>query len=419
MRAVVSLPGPRLLATIVGFFAIVIAASTTVVAALPDSTWVALSSLPNQPRAAVFALAVSPANNQVLIAGDAQGTLSRSTNGGETWKVVRQGKGPINTIAFSPFTAGLVLAGTRGDGAVVSRDGGGTWSVVRGLNGRNVRVFAFALSMLAAGTDRGVYASPDGAAWTPSGLADRSISALAVEAIHDPVRLVAGTDATPVSGGLPLFQSLDGGATWTSFTPAISGTMTTRLVAGPLPPTGNVRPLLAGTNSGLFGSKDNGSTFTPLSGGGLLPTTDYTQAAFLTTHFDRYYVASDGGGSGGGGLWRSTNGGRGFVTLAPPERAVTALAVSGDEKPVLYIATFRPETHVATLWAFHDTGGVPQGPRSTPSPVATGVRTPVGGDLTLIDQLARSGQLPYVGLGLGALAVVLYAIAAHLRGRYR
>ena len=413
-----SLPGQRLLATIVGFFAL-ISTATTVVAALPDSTWVALSRLPNQPRAALFALAVSPSNNQILLAGDAQGSLSRSTNGGASWTAVRQVKSSINTIVFSPSTAGVALAGTRGGGAFVSRDSGATWSPVRGLDGRNVRVFAFALSLIAAGTDRGVYASADGSSWKQLGLANRSISALAAEAVHDPVRLIAGTDSPPAGGALPLYQSVDGGATWTTSTPAISGTITTRLVAGPLPATGNVRPLLAGTNSGLFASTDNGTTFTPLSGGGLLPTTDFTDAAFLTTHFDRYYVASDGGASGGGGVWRSTNAGRGFTWLAPPEVSVTALAVSNEEKPVVYIAAFRPATHVATLWAFHDTGGVPRGPSPTPPPVASGVRPPGSGDITLIDQLARSGQLPYVGLGLGALAVVLYAVAAHLRGRYR
>src|SRR2546430_1107302 len=118
-------------------------------AALPDSTWVGLPSLPDQPRSALFALAVDPSNNQVVIAGD-----------------------------------------------------------------------------------------------------------LAVEATHEPVRFAAGSDAQPSSGGLPLYQSLDGGLTWNTFPPPISGTITVRLAAGPLPPTGNVRPLLAGTNSGLFNSKD-------------------------------------------------------------------------------------------------------------------------------------------------------------------
>jgi hypothetical protein len=114
-----------------------------------------------------------------------------------------------------------------------------------------------------------VFASADGSAWNATGLTNRTVSALAVEAIHDPVRLIAGTDAQSAGGGLPMFESLDAGATWRQLAPAIAGTMTIKLVAGPLPPTGNVRPLLAGTNTGLFQSTDNGATFNPLSGGGL------------------------------------------------------------------------------------------------------------------------------------------------------
>ena len=390
-----------------------------VAATLPDSTWVALPSLPDQPRSALFALAVDPANNQVVIAGDAQGALARSTNGGAAWTTVRSGKSAVLTISFSPNAAGLVFAGTRGGGGLVSRDGGATWSAARGLEGRSVRVFGFALNLMAAGTDHGVYTSANGTSWTQSGLANVSISALAVEAIHEPVRLVAGSDSQPSSGGLPLYQSLDGGLSWKTFTPPISGTITVRLAVGPLPPTGNVRPLLAGTNSGLFTSRDNGTSFSPLSGGGLLPTTDYTQAAFLTTHFDRYYVASDGGGSGAGGLWRTNDAGQTFTSLRPPELSITALAVSNDEKPVLYVATFRPSTHVALIWAYHDTGGIPQGPPATPTASASGGRTTPPVAISLVEELTRSGQLPYIALGLGALAVVLTAIAAHLRGRHR
>jgi photosystem II stability/assembly factor-like uncharacterized protein len=375
--------------------------------------------MPNQPRAALFALAVDPGNNQAVIAGDSQGSLARSTNGGSTWSSVLSGKSAVLAISFSPNTPGLVLAGTRGGGGLVSNNGGGTWSVARGLEGRSVRVFAFALNLMAAGTDRGVYTSTNGANWTQSGLANVSVSALAVEAIHEPVRFIAGSDSRPASGALPLYQSLNGGSTWSSFSPPIAGNITVRLAAGPLPPTGNVRPLLAGTNSGLFASKDNGSTFSPLSGGGLLPTTDYTQAAFITTHFDRYYVASDGGGSGAGGIWRTNNAGKSFTSLRPPELSVTALAVSNDEKPVVYLATFRPTTHVATLWAYHDTGGIPQGPPATPSATASGARTALPAQLSLVEDLIRSGQLPYIALGIGALAVVLTAIAAHLRGRHR
>jgi photosystem II stability/assembly factor-like uncharacterized protein len=413
----VSLRGRRLLATSAALWVIGIA-GLNVLAALPPSTWVAVKPLPGQGRVAIFALAVDPSNNQVVVAANSQGSLLRTTNGGGSWTTVHTGKVTVNAIAFNPSTAGLVLAGTRGGGALASQDGGATWSAVSGLEGRNVRVFGFALTMVVAGTDHGVYTSADGLRWTQSGLTEPTISAITVEAIHAPVRLLAGTDAQASGGALQLWSSLDGGATWKRSSAAITGTMTLKLVSGPLPPVGNVRPLLAGTNTGLFASSDNGATFNPLSGGGLLPTTDYTQVAFLTTHHDRFYVASDGGGSGSGGLWRTSDGGQTFASLRPPLSAVTAVAVSNDEQPTLYVATFQPSTHLASLWAYHDTFGPPVGPPTTPSSVASGSRSNHGSDSGL-GALLSSPELPYIVLGVGALAIVLTAIAAHLRGRYR
>ena len=396
-----------------------IAALTAAADALPQSTWVPLKALPHQGRAAIFALAVDPSNNQAVVVGTSDGSLLRSTNGGAGWTVVHTGTANVTTVSFNPFTPKVVLAGTRGAGAWLSRDGGASWAAAPGLEGRNVRAFAFALTLVAAGTDRGVYISPDGSTWSQSGLTDPSINAVAVEAIHAPVRLVAGTDIQASGGALPLYQSIDGGATWTQLTPPLSGTITVKLVAGPLAPAGNIRPLVVGTNTGLFQSSDNGASFDPLSGGGLLPTTDYTQVSFVTDHFDHFYAASDGGGSGSGGLWRTRDGGQTFTSLEPPQPSVTALAVSNDESPTLYVATFEPSTHVPSLWAYYDTGGTPQGPAATGSPVSSGARSSHSGDVSWLSQILNSPQLPYVGLGLAALAVIVVAIGAHLRARTR
>jgi hypothetical protein len=408
----------RLAATAVALWVIAIASMNALADALPDSTWVALGALPHQGRTAIFALAVDPSNNQVLLAGNSEGSLLKSANGGAKWNVVHAGKSVVTTIAYSPYSSGLVLAGTRGGGALVSRDGGTTWSSAVGLEGRVVHAFAFSLTIVGAGTDKGVYISPDGGSWSQSTLSNRSIDAIAVEAIHAPVRLVAGSD-TQVSGSLPLYQSLDSGASWTTLTPPIAGTTVVKVATGPLPPTGNVRPLVVGTNTGLFLSTDNAANFVPLSGGALLPTTDYTQVAFITDHFDRFYAASDGGGSKSGGLWRTDDGGQSFRSLQPPQPSVTALAVSSDEDPVLYVAMFQPSTHVASLWAYHDTGGTPQGPPSSQAPVASGARTSHPNSTSVLQQILDAPELPYVGLGLGALAVVLTAVVAHMRGRYR
>ena len=383
----------------------------------PPSTWVALKPLPHQGRSAIFALAVDPANNQRLIAGASDGTLLRSGDGGSTWTSVHSGTPVATTIVFSPYKPGVVLAGTRGGGALLSTDSGGTWAAASGLEGRVVRTFAFSLTFVAAGTDKGVFISPDGSSWSQSGLATWSIDALAVAAIHVPVRMIAGADGPLSSGSLPAFQSVDGGATWTPANPAISGTYVVKLAAGPLPPVGDVRPLVAGTTAGLFSSSDNGASFTPLSNGTQLPTTDYTQVAFITDHFDRFYAASDGGGSGAGGIWRTNDAGQTFISLLPPMRSITALAVSNDESPTLYVATFRPSDHVAFLWAYHDTGGTPQGPFGSPTPVASGSRVASGSPGNGVLDLLKTSQAPYVGLGLVALLVLLLAVVAHVRGR--
>jgi len=386
---------------------------------LPPSTWVALPPLPNQGQSAIFALGVNPFNNQVVIAGRSDGALMRSPDGGITWKVVRSGGSPVLTIAFSPAKGGIVLVGLRGTGALVSKDGGLSWAAVRGLEGRSVRVFGFALTLVVAGTDHGVYASADGLMWRPSGLTGTSIGALTVAAIHDPVRLIAGSDAVASTGGVPIYLSTDGGTTWGQINAAISGKVVASLAAGPLPPKSTVRPVVVGTNAGLFISIDNGATFTPISGGALLPSIDYTQIAFVTTHFDRFYAASDGGGSQSGGLWRTRDAAHHFTTLAPPMPSVTALAVSNDEIPVLYVGTFRPADQVAILWAYRDTYGTPQGLRATPTPSTSGTRTnpPPVGEASWISELLSSGRAPYIAIGVVALIVILMAVVSHFRGR--
>ena len=385
----------------------------------PPSTWVALKPLPHQGRSAILALSVDPVNNQVLIAGNSEGSLLRSVDGASTWTPVHSGKVVVTTIAFSLFKPGLVLAGTRGGGAVVSRDGGATWSATTGLEGRIVHAFGFSMTVVAAGTDKGVFISQDGAAWSQSGLANRSIDSLAVVAVHEPVRFLAGSDGPLSAGSVPLYQSSDGGATWSALSPAVSGTYIVKLAAGPLPPVGDTRPVIAGTNAGLFASADNGLSFVPLSASGALPATDYTQIAFITDHHDRFYAASDGGGSGSGGLWRTNDGGASFLSLVPPMRAITALAVSNDESPFLYVATFRPSDHVAALWLYRDTGGTPQGPLGSASPAASGSRTSGSTSGSSVLDILKSSKTPYIGLGVGALAVVMFAVVAHLRGRRR
>ncbi len=382
--------------------------------ALPPSTWVALASLPAGGRAPVFSIAVSPIDDHLVIAGGGVGGVYRSTDGGASWSAVLAGKSAVLTIAFSPFSPQLVLMGTRGGGAFISNDAGARWTAVAGLDGRQVRAFAFAKTLEVAATDRGVYASDDGSSWSSSGLSTTSIDAVAVAAVNPPVRIIAGGDSA--GPGIPLYESTDAGTTWAPLQAAISGTVITKIAAGPLPPTGNVRPIVVGTNTGLFISTDNGATFTALSAGQLLPSTDYTQVGFTAAHSDRFYVASDGGGESGG-IWATGDSGQHFSSLQPPLPSVTGLAVSADEQPVLYVATFRPADHEVFLWSYHDTGGTPQQPAGS-AHLASGVAVHrLSSDESDLFKLLGSSQLPYIALGAVALAVLALAAIAQLRSR--
>lgn len=388
--------------------------------ALPPSTWVALSSIAGLGHQPVFAMAVDPVNDHTVIAGGGLGGIYRTTDGGTAWaETLREGSAVL-AIAFSPFNPGLVLAGTRGGGAFASVDGGAHWNAVAGLDGRQVRAFGFARSMVVAATDKGVFASSDGDTWQGTGLSNVSVEAVGVAAVNPPIRLLAGGDAG-ASGAIPMWQSLDGGATWSPLTPAISGTIITKIAAGPLPPNAGVRPIVVGTNTGLFISQDNAATFTALSSGALLPSTDYTQIGFTAAHFDRFYVASDGGGGESGGVWATGDSGQDFSALRPPLPAVTAMAVSGDEQPILYVATFRPFDHGVFLWAYHDTGGTPQQPAGAQTPNASGARLHGSSGFSLGDFFRDLGssEVPYIALGVIALAVLLLAVVSQLRSRRR
>jgi hypothetical protein len=386
--------------------------------ALPPSTWVALSPLSKSNDGTIFGLAVNPTNTAQLVAGDSSGRLYRSNDSGSSWTSVYAGKSSILTVAYDALSPHIVIAGTLGGGVLVSKDAGSTWAVASGTGGRTVRALAFAHSLMVAATDHGVYASNEGSTWTSSGLASVSLDAVAVEAVNDPVRIVVGGDSA--SGAIPMYQSVDAGATWTQMTPGISGTVVTRLTTGPVAPKSGVRRLVVGTNTGLFISADDGVTFTALSGAQLLPSVDYTQVGFTSAHFDRFYAASDGGGGGAGGLWATADSGQHFSSLQPPVQSITALAVSSDEQPVLYVATFRASDHAAMLWGYRDTGGTPEGPFIFVSPTATAARTN-GSAASILDFLrsVASSQVPYIALGVIAIGLILLAAVSQFRSRRR
>ncbi len=393
-------------------------------AAGADDTWTPLGALPARLDAPVFALAVDPADGRRLLAGTSEGVVMRSVDGGASWRVVISGLGRgVAALAFDPRWPGVALAGTRGAGVWRSSDAGASWQQQPGAEARTVRAFAFLPDAALAGGDQGVLLSRDGRTWAAAGLAQVRVSALAVR--NDagaPPAVVAGGDSAQGVGGLPLFISADRGNTWAPV-PA-TGADGGSLVAGSSMVTAlgiaaeAGGPLLMGTNAGLFASPDQGASWRQLTGAGALPDTDCTAIAMAPRHPERMYVASEGGGSERGGLWSSRDGGSRFTALAPPQAEVTALAVSGDDVPMVLVATFRAADHAVALWAYRDAGGQPSravsapAPGAVPSPDAGLVEAAVPTDWRA---LLAQPEAPYLGVGAAALLAILAALAAYAR----
>jgi photosystem II stability/assembly factor-like uncharacterized protein len=405
-----------------------VAAGLTAAAAGSDNTWVPAGAIVESLNSPVFALAVDPADGRRTLAGTASGTIYLSRDGGASWRPVRKSSGhAVLALAFDPARPGTLLAGTRGAGIWRSVDAGLNWQSQQGSEARTVRAFAFLNGAALAASDEGVLRSRDGGPWSSAGLLQVRVSALAVLPASGAAAngtVVAGGDAAQGTEPLPLFSSTDGGQTWAAVPvtgPAgvVGGSsMVAALAVGPEQRQGG-RPLLVGTNTGLFMTRDGGASWQQLTGGGALPATDVTSLALAPRRADRLYIASDGGGSAYGGLWVSSDAGGHFASLASPVPGVTALVVTGDDPPTLVVATFRPTDHAVALWTYHDAGGRPQGPAVLPpspgtAPPARGA-APTGVSRSGWTQVFAQPETPYLALGVAALAVVLLAAVAYLR----
>ena len=406
-----------------------LAASGVPFATASGSTWAATGALPEKLDSPVFALAVDPADGRRMLVGAESGAIYLSLDNGVSWRPVRGSSGgAVLALAFDPAVPGALLAGTRGAGILRSADGGASWQPEPGSEGRTVRAFSFLSGTALAASDKGVLSSRSLGPWSSAGLVQVRISALAVLPASDaaPVgTVVAGGDATQGGEPLPLFSSVDGGQTWAAMPvtgPAgvVGGSGLVAALAGG-PATGQVgRALLMGTNTGLFATTDRGVSWQQLTGGGVLPATDFTSLAVPPRHPDRFYVASDGGGSDQGGIWMSSDAGGHFVSLAPPLPEVTAMALTNDDTPTLVVATLRPTDHEVAIWTYRDTGGQPQGPvASLPSP-PTAPSSARGAQVvrparSQLAALAGEPETPYLVLGAGALAILLLAAVAYLR----
>lgn len=150
----------------------------------------------------VYALCVI---GDTLFAASSAGGVSASADGGANWTLSNNGLTTTNVRALAAHE-GILLAGTLGGGVFASTDRGASWGPPT-LRGRFVQALLSAGGNVFAGTDRGVFQSQDGgASWSKAdtGLGERTVTALAASS----GRLFAGT------AGDGIFASDDMGQHW-------------------------------------------------------------------------------------------------------------------------------------------------------------------------------------------------------------
>ena len=303
--------------------------------------WNSGGPLPNLKTGHVWQLAASPTTAGVVVAATDNGIYS-STDFGKTWTGPALAGTRVWTVGWDARDATKLYAGTDGKGVEMSADGGATWQVESaGLGNKVVRCFGFGLDGIAAGTDSGVWLSPDGSSWHAGGLTNDSISSLAVAANSPQLVLVAGIDNGPDLASGYLFRSGGNSLTWQNLQSGLaSSAVVSSLSAGPLTTSVTKRPLLAATTKGLYRSGDSGDTWTAATG---IPD-NMTATTVTISPLDPslVYAGADAGSASGGDIWRSTDGGATFTPfdsgLQASTRQVATIAVAQTTPPTVVIA---------------------------------------------------------------------------------
>ncbi len=299
----------------------------------------------------VYALAIDPATPSTLYAGTAAsgGGVYKSTDGGDSWAGAGAGLPGLEVyaLAVDPAAPSTVYCGTLDGGVYKSTDGGENWTgTFVGIDYGRIAALAIDPTVTStlyagaayAGTGGGVYKSTDGGdSWTAinSGLTSPDVTALAIDRTH-PEILYAGT-----GGGV--FKSTDGGGHWAAANNGLTSLGVHALVIDPF----DDATLYAG-GSGVYKTTDGGASWTAVNNG--LELDDDAIPAVETLAIDPITPGTVYAGAiwGYGGVYKSTDGGGGWVALdvawlgvdaGLDEPDVRALAIDPADPSILYAGT--------------------------------------------------------------------------------
>ena len=280
------------------------------------------------PGQDVYAMAVDPLNPLVVYAGghggDDASHLSRSDDGGKTWKGLGQGLEPaIYGLWVDPANSATVYARSGFGKLFKSTDRGATFagipSPVAGTDDLMNLRFAPGSGHLWASTEAGLYFSADGGgSWNR---ADRDTGRYLIQNVafdpREPRSMLAA------SAGAGIYRSTNGGVSWSPSSSGLAAGWVQRLDASPRSPV-----LFAQLGTGYFRREASGA-FTEL---GAPFETDGDAADLDGLLFDRQSAQSlwafDGGQA-----WRSADGGKSFTALERKEPSMREMMKGIPESP--------------------------------------------------------------------------------------
>ena len=269
--------------------------------------------------------------------------------GASQWRSLGLYGGDVSDVVTSPLDSDLALAGVAsstgfGGGLYRSSDGGDHWTPVSEFVGLPVFDVEFSSEGRAfAASGDGFWSSSDGGVtWSRSELGigtNDSVTAVAIDPV-DPARIWVGIADCYGDQPVNLMLSTDGGMTWSDRTPILPLPMAARAIAiNPVDPDA-LFVAFGGDlgRGGVWTSADGGETWLNRSEG--LPDVPMTAAVFAG---ERMLV---GGGQlidgSQAGLFGSSDEGASWTALHDqtwPISAVTDIAVVSDDAEVLLVAT--------------------------------------------------------------------------------
>jgi len=282
--------------------------------------------------------------------GVASGGVFRTTNGGESWEPITDGKvplGSVGSIAVAESNPEIIYVGTGSDGVrsnvstgrgvYRTTDGGKTWSFAGLYNAgqigavrihpsdpNTVWVAAYG-DLFKPNTERGVFKSTDaGKTWRKTLFVSDSTGAMDVElqpgnpsVVYAWMSRIERKPWSIISGSRQggFYKSTDGGNTWTRGTTGLPGELIGKgnLAVTAANPSRIYALIEAKPGGGLYRSDDAGQTWTQVNAQGSLIQRPfyYTTLGADPTNADVVYAGAEG-------FFKSVDGGKTMTSVRTP-----------------------------------------------------------------------------------------------------